>query len=53
MGKYGRIKDTVFTDGKGAYLYDADGKEYLDFMGGIAVNCLGHSHPIWVDAIKE
>src|SRR5574342_580194 len=31
--------------GKGARVWDADGKEYLDFLAGIAVNSLGHCHP--------
>ena len=31
--------------GKGARVWDADGKEYLDFVGGIAVTSLGHAHP--------
>ena len=35
----------VFTRGEGTYLYDADGKRYLDFLSGIAVLALGHSHP--------
>jgi acetylornithine aminotransferase/acetylornithine/N-succinyldiaminopimelate aminotransferase len=35
----------VFTHGRGAYVYDSAGKKYLDFLGGIAVNGLGHAHP--------
>jgi predicted acetylornithine/succinylornithine family transaminase len=35
----------VFTRGKGCYLYDHTGRRYLDFLGGIAVNALGHAHP--------
>src|SRR5260370_12381992 len=35
----------VMTHGRGAYVYDASGKKYLDFLGGIAVNALGHAHP--------
>jgi len=35
----------LFERGRGCYLYDADGKRYLDFLGGIAVNALGHAHP--------
>src|SRR5215471_8720750 len=35
----------VFTHGRGAYVYDSTGKKYLDFLGGIAVNALGHAHP--------
>ena len=38
-------KHISFKRGKGAYLYTADGKKYLDFVQGIAVNCLGHAHP--------
>ena len=34
----------VFTRGKGCRLYDSEGREYLDFLGGIAVNALGHAH---------
>ena len=42
----------IFTHGKGAYLYDSDGNEYLDFVAGIAVMALGHSDPEWVAAIN-
>ncbi len=38
--------------GEGVYLYDKDGKQYLDGSGGAAVSCLGHAHPVVVDAIK-
>ncbi|WP_427167732.1 acetylornithine transaminase [Streptomyces sp. C1-1] len=38
--------------GEGTKLWDADGKEYLDFVGGIAVNALGHAHPAIVDAVS-
>jgi acetylornithine/N-succinyldiaminopimelate aminotransferase len=37
--------------GEGVYLYTADGKRYLDFVSGIAVNCLGHNHPRLIDAL--
>jgi predicted acetylornithine/succinylornithine family transaminase len=43
----------VFTHGRGAELYDAGGKRYLDFLGGIAVNALGHAHPRMVRAIAS
>lgn len=43
----------VFEKGSGTFLWDADGKKYLDFLSGIAVNNLGHSHPKIVGAIKE
>jgi len=39
--------------GKGARVWDAEGKEYLDFVGGWAVNSLGHCHPVIVKALTE
>ena len=39
--------------GEGARLWDQEGREYLDFAGGIAVNCLGHCHPQVVSALKD
>src|ERR671919_948157 len=39
--------------GKGARVWDADGKQYLDFLAGIAVNSLGHCHPAVVRAIRQ
>ena len=39
--------------GKGARVWDDKGKEYLDFVGGLAVNCLGHCHPVVVKAIEK
>ena len=41
----------MFVRGEGAYLWDADGRRYLDFLAGIAVNSLGHAHPVFVEAI--
>ena len=38
--------------GEGAYLYDIDGKRYLDFVAGVAVNCLGHCHPALISALE-
>ena len=49
---YGRI-DVSFTHGKGAYLYDTEGKEYLDLVAGIAVNSIGHAHPEWVKCMQD
>ena len=43
----------VLDHGEGAKVWDIEGKEYLDFLAGIAVNCLGHAHPALVGAIKE
>lgn len=50
MNTYRRYPIAV-VKGEGTKVWDADGKEYLDFLGGIAVNVLGHCHPIVVDAI--
>jgi acetylornithine/N-succinyldiaminopimelate aminotransferase len=41
----------VLSHGEGPYVYDNDGKQYLDFLAGIAVNVLGHAHPALVAAI--
>lgn len=43
----------VFVKGKGATLIDTDGREYIDFVAGIGVNCLGHNHPALVQAIQS
>lgn len=43
----------VFVKGRGCYLYDDRGREYLDFLGGIAVNALGYSHPRLVRVIRR
>ena len=48
---YGRA-DLSFTHGKGCYLYDTEGKEYLDLIAGIAVNAIGYAHPKWVEAMQ-
>ncbi len=42
-----------FERGSGTSLFDADGKEYLDFYSGIGVNALGHAHPALVKAVQE
>ncbi|MBS0025315.1 acetylornithine transaminase [Microbacterium paraoxydans] len=41
----------LLTRGEGSYLWDADGRRYLDFLAGIAVTSLGHAHPVFVDAV--
>jgi predicted acetylornithine/succinylornithine family transaminase len=43
----------VLVRGKGARVWDDKGKEYLDFVAGWAVNCLGHAHPVVVKALHE
>jgi acetylornithine/N-succinyldiaminopimelate aminotransferase len=52
VGVYARYP-VAFVRGKGARLWDADGKAYLDFFTGLAVNNLGHAHPRVVAAIRE
>lgn len=49
---YGRYPITL-TRGKGVYVTDSEGNEYLDALAGIAVNSLGHSHPNVVEAVRE
>jgi acetylornithine/succinyldiaminopimelate/putrescine aminotransferase len=43
----------MFARGQGTELWDVDGKRYLDFLGGLAVISLGHSHPAISEAIAE
>ncbi|MAU81007.1 MAG: aspartate aminotransferase family protein [Gordonia sp.] len=50
MNNYG-TPAIALTSGSGAVVRDADGKEYLDLLGGIAVNALGHAHPALIDAV--
>jgi acetylornithine/N-succinyldiaminopimelate aminotransferase len=52
MQNYGQLP-LVIAEGEGARVWDADGRCYLDFVGGIAVNSVGHCHPKVVAAIKE
>jgi acetylornithine/N-succinyldiaminopimelate aminotransferase len=42
----------VMTEGAGSWLRDSEGRAYLDFVQGWAVNCLGHAHPVMVEAIR-
>jgi acetylornithine aminotransferase len=50
MNTFGPPKLTL-ARGEGAHVWDVDGKEYVDLLGGIAVNALGHAHPALVDAV--
>lgn len=45
--------DKIFEKGKGTFIYDNEGNEYLDFVSGISVNCLGHASPIITKALTE
>jgi len=47
---YARV-DLAFERGEGAWLFTATGERYLDFTSGVAVNALGHAHPVLVDAL--
>lgn len=52
MNTFG-VPKLLLTHGSGAHVFDADGNEYLDMLGGIAVNSLGHAHPALVAAVSE
>ena len=52
MNTYGRLP-IAMSHGRGCRLWDTDGKEYLDALGGIAVNTLGHAHPKLVPALQD
>ena len=52
MQTYGRLP-VAFVRGEGTKLWDSKGKEYLDFLSGLAVTSLGHAHPEVADAIAE
>jgi acetylornithine aminotransferase len=52
MQTYARLPIT-FSHGRGVYLYDSEGRRYLDGISGIGVNALGHAHPAVTAAIRE
>ncbi len=52
MNTYGRLP-IALSHGRGCWLWDVHGKRYLDALGGIAVNTLGHAHPKLVPALQE
>lgn len=52
MNTYTR-PEILFTHGKGSWIYDSEGQEYLDLVGGVAVNALGHSNPLLIDALYK
>ena len=45
--------EMIPVKGEGSRIWDQDGNEYIDFAGGIAVSCLGHCHPVMVNALTE
>ena len=52
MNNYG-VPPIALASGDGAGVTDVDGKTYVDFLGGIAVNVLGHRHPAVIDAVTR
>lgn len=52
MPTYSR-QPVAFTHGQGVWLWDTEGRQYLDALSGIAVNTLGHNHPSLVAALRE
>ena len=52
MNTFGPPK-MVLARGEGTRVWDVEGHEYLDFLGGIAVNSLGHAHPVFVEAVSR
>ncbi len=52
LGNYAKPALTIVR-GQGLHVWDANGKEYLDFAAGIAVTGLGHAHPKWVARVQE
>ena len=53
MNVFGERFPVAFVDGHGCVLVDMEGKEYVDFLGGIAVNCLGYSDEGLIETICE
>ena len=52
LNTYGRLPIAV-SPGQGCWVWDTEGRKYLDGLGGIAVNTLGHAHPKLVPALQE
>ncbi|MDP3222660.1 MAG: aminotransferase class III-fold pyridoxal phosphate-dependent enzyme, partial [Rubrivivax sp.] len=52
MNTYGRLP-IALSHGRGCWLWDTEGRKYLDGLGGIAVNTLGHAHPKLVPALQD
>ncbi len=53
MMKSAALPSLELVRGEGCYVWDSDGNKYLDFLAGIAVNSLGHAHPVLVDAVSR
>ena len=52
LNTYGRLP-IALSHGQGCWLWDTEGRKYLDGLGGIAVNTLGHAHPKLVPALQD
>lgn len=52
MNTFGKRIPVSFTSGKGIHLFSSDGEKYTDFFSGIAVNSIGHSHPVFVEKVS-
>jgi len=53
LQSFALMAQVVMEEGRGSWLKDVDGNEYIDFIGGIGVNGLGHSHPRYVKAMQD
>ncbi|HEX8003583.1 MAG TPA: acetylornithine transaminase [Mycobacteriales bacterium] len=53
MGNYGTTPPVTLVRGRGARVWDSDGREYVDLLAGIAVCAVGHAHPYVVDAVAR
>ena len=53
LAKNYKRRNISFNYGKGSFLYSTNGKKYLDFVQGIAVNSLGHANPHLIKAINK
>ena len=51
--RHSKASYPVAVGGEGAYLFDSEGRRYIDASGGAAVSCLGHGHPAVTQAIKD
>jgi 4-aminobutyrate aminotransferase-like enzyme len=53
LQRIAQLSELTLAEGRGCTLVDVDGNEYLDFFGGVAVASLGHTHPRFVEALKQ
>ncbi len=53
LQRFAQLAGITLKRGQGTRLYDVDGRRYIDFIGGIGVGGIGHSHPKWVAAVED